>query len=410
MGRYPGPVGLPGIRWFDRARTRARWPAYSRSYVGLDMQDLPGDLDATAPTLFELASTRLGALSVIERGLSPAENVARGAAFTLRAGLTHFRGSVAGWLDIDRHVADHVVRRVAAERPQFTFCALTGIDKTSHAVGHESPIVLDAMRIVDDTAARIRADAERDGRWDDMHLWIVSDHGHSPVHTHEDLTGLLRANGVRVRAHPWTYGTGHRAAVMVSGNAMAHVYLNLDRHERPWWPALAGEWDWLATFLLARESTDLLLLPLSATECEVRNRFRGAARVVMQNGRFSYRPVSGDPLGIGELNALDAADAHDATATSDYPDALVQIASLAGSARAGDMILSATRGWDFRAKWEPIPHVSCHGAQHRDHMNVPLLINRPSAQAPRRTVDIFASAVAALRLTPVAGTDGSSWL
>ena len=71
------------------------------------------------------------------------------------------------------------------------FCALTGIDKTSHSEGHDSQVVRDAIRKVDETAAHIRADAERDGRWDTMHLWIVSDHGHSPVRAHEDLAGLI---------------------------------------------------------------------------------------------------------------------------------------------------------------------------------------------------------------------------
>jgi len=41
------------------------------------------------------------------------------------------------------------------------------------------PIVLDALRIVDDTVAEMRADAEHAGRWNDTHIWVVSDHGHS---------------------------------------------------------------------------------------------------------------------------------------------------------------------------------------------------------------------------------------
>ena len=373
------------------------------------MRELGGDLDPTAPTLFDLAASRLGALSVIERGLAPRERVARGPQFTARAAFTHFRGNVGGWLDIDRHVADRVVRRIAAERPQVAFCALTGIDKTSHAAGHDAPVVLEAMRLVDDTAARIRADAERDGRWDTMHLWVVSDHGHSPVHTHEDLAGLLRLNGIGVRAHPWTLGAGHRAAVMVSGNAMAHVYLELDRLERPWWPALAAGWEWLAELLLARESVDLLIIPRSSGECDVRSRTRGAARLSVMNGRYSYRPLTGDPLGVGELDSLDASAAHAAAEASDFPDALVQLASLSGSARAGDLILSASRGWDFRAMWEPIPHVSAHGALHREHVAVPLLLNRRPARPPERTVDVFASAVDALGIAPPDTCDGRSW-
>ena len=74
-----------------------------------------------------------------------------------------------------------------ASSPEFVFAALTGVDKVSHARGHDSPMIIDALRIVDDTAARIRDDAERDGRWEDMSLWIVSDHGHSRVTQHEDL-------------------------------------------------------------------------------------------------------------------------------------------------------------------------------------------------------------------------------
>jgi len=409
MGRFPGPVGLPGIRWYDRARTRTRWPAFSRSYVGLDLREVGRDLDVTAPTIFELTSSRLGALAVIERGLTRREKVARGPGFVARAAWTHFRGDVSGWLAIDRAVGSRVAERIAHERPQFTFCALTGIDKTSHAAGHDTPVVRDAMRIVDQTAARIRADAERDGRWEQMHLWIVSDHGHSPVHTHEDLAGLLRSNGIRVRAHPWTFGVGQQAAVMVSGNAMAHINLDLSRRDRPWWPSLSTRWEWLADLLLARESCDLLLLPRSAQECEIRSRTRGTARVVTQDGRFSYLPQSGDPLGFGELCALDANAAHDATMASDYPDGLVQVALLAASPRAGDVILSATRGWDFRARWEPIAHVSAHGALHREHMTVPLLINRVATRLPQRTVDLFPSALHALGLAVPTGCDGRSW-
>ena len=44
-GRHPVPAGLPGIRWFDRARTRTRWPGHARSYVGLDMREIGRDLD-----------------------------------------------------------------------------------------------------------------------------------------------------------------------------------------------------------------------------------------------------------------------------------------------------------------------------------------------------------------------------
>jgi len=83
---------------------------------------------------------------------------------------------------------------------------------------------------------------------------------------------------------------------------------------------------------------------------------------------------------------------------------------LARSSRSGEIILSAARDWDFRAHYEPIPHVSSHGALHREHMLVPLLVNRPVSGRPRRTVDVMPSALKALGKRIPAGLDGESFL
>jgi hypothetical protein len=236
---------------------------------------------------------------------------------------------------------------------------------------------------------------------------VVSDHGHSSVARHDDIADLMRTLGHRTIAHPWVYSPGRDAAVMVSGNAMAHVYLELARRERPWWPALAERWEPAAAALLARESVDLLILPHAPGRAEVRGRGRSSAFVEHAHGRFDYLPRTGDPLGLGgALRGLSADDAHDACAGTDYPDAVVQIAYLASSARAGEMILSAARGWDFRARFEPIPHLSSHGALHREHMLVPLLLNRPAARTPRRTTDVMPSALRALGVAVPDGLDG----
>jgi hypothetical protein len=430
MGRFPGSIGLPALRWFDRGRTRRTAPDHARSYVGAEMRHVDGDLDPHAPTLYELASPGLGALNMIGRGLPVADRCAQGPRFALRAARTHFRGDVAGWLDIDRDVGAEVARRVrdarSGDRPRIVYCALTGVDKTSHSRGHEAPLVRDALRIVDDTAAELRHDAERGGWWDETHLWIVSDHGHAPVVAHDDLADVFREMGYRTMAHPFTMVPRREVAVMVSGNAMAHVYLELERRVRPWWPELEARWSDAADTLLARPSVDLLLLPHSPERCEVRARGRGSAFVERErmaprramcdrvlgasSYRYTYRPIDGDPLELGGAHVgltLDAA--HDACATTDYPDAIVQIAHLAGAARSGELIVSAAREWDLRARFEPIPHVSSHGALHRDHMLVPLLLNRPAARAPRRTTDVMPSALAALGLPIPRGLDGTSF-
>ncbi|HYN82176.1 MAG TPA: alkaline phosphatase family protein [Gemmatimonadaceae bacterium] len=424
MGRYPGPVGLPGLRWYDRSRSAARMPGHSRSYVGPEMRLVDRDLDPDAPTVFEIVPASIAALNVISRGLSKGDRIGRGMRFVARTARTHFRGNVRGWLAIDRDIGSEVAEQIRVKQPDFVFAALAGIDKTSHSAGHEAPIVQDAMRIVDGTAAEIRRDAELAGRWSDMHLWIVSDHGHSPVREHEDLAGLVRGTGARVIAHPWVYSPSADVAVMVSGNAMAHIYLDLQKRERPWWPSRDSRWNDITELLLSRPSVDLMILPRSPSECEVHSRADGFARMKWSlrspgveadyapsaNDRradtISYEPVTGDPLRIGPQHDLDNAQAYEACIASDYPDALVQIAHLAGAPRSGEIILSASRDWDFRARYEPIPHVSSHGALHREHMLVPLLVNRPVAGLPRRTVDVMPSALRALGLTIPPGLDG----
>ena len=412
MGRFPGPVGIPGLRWYDRAHTACGWPDYARSYVGYEMGRIDGDLDPSAPTIFELVPRSVAALSVVRRGLAPAGRVGgltiRSA---LRAAVTHFRGRVERWLDVDRDVADEIVRRMRDERPDYLFAALTGVDKASHARGHEDEMVREALVIVDQTVARLRDEGERAGWWNDTHLWIVSDHGHAEVHTHDDLAAAVAEAGHRTVAHPWSAGFAAGAAVMVSGNAMAHVYVELDERRRPGWPRLASRWGALADALLARPSVDLLLLPHAPDRCEVRSAARGDAMVERDGDQFRYRRLrSGDPLCYRADLRGTANELHDATRGGDYPDAIVQIATLAGSARSGDFILSATPGFDFRRRYEPIPHRSAHGALHRDHMLVPLLTNRPPARPPRRTTDLFASTLAALGVAAPAVMDGESFL
>ena len=411
MGRYPGPIGLPGLRWFDRERSVCTFPDYTRSYVGYQMGEIDRDIEGEAPTMFELCNPSLGALNVIGRGLPAKQRVgAITVRSALRAATTHFRGNVAGWLDIDRSVGDEVVERVRRDTPEFVFAAFTGVDKVSHARGQDSPMIMDALRIVDDVAARIRADAERAGgaRWDAMSLWIVSDHGHSRVTSHEDLVAVVGAAGHRTLSHPWVFTVSPQVGVMVSGNAMAHLYLDL-QSRAPVDIDGNARWAELVDVLLARPSVDLLLAR-RRDGIQVRSAARGDATVWLERDRYHYRRDSGDPLGLGADLCADADAAFDATFSTDYPDGIVQIVHLANAPRSGEIILSAARDWDFRARYEPIRHVSSHGALHREHMLVPLVVNRPIAGRPRRTVDVMPSALVALGKRPPDGLDGRSFV
>ena len=406
LGKHPGSVGMPGLRWYDRSRKDCAGPGHSRSYVGIDMRLVDLDLDPAARTMFELVPNSLAAMSVVTRGLHPSRCFTRGPAFAARTAWTHFRGDVEGWLDIDRDVARRLVAKMRELKPDFVFAAFTGVDKVSHARRHDSADVVAALRIVDDAIAEMRRDLEATGSWEATHLWVVSDHGHTPIDAHEDLAGVLEQLGHKPIAHPWIFRRDPRTAVMVSGNAMAHLYVDLETRTRRWWPSLAAEWSGLAGSLLARDSTDLLLLPFSERRCEIRSRSKGAAMLEWSDDSYTYRPRTGDPLGIGEHAKVTGDESHALTIGTEYPDALVQIARIASAPRAGDIILSATREWDLRAGFEPIPHVSSHGALHRDHMLVPLLTSRPLPAPPLRTVDLMPIALDALSIPHPPGLEG----
>jgi arylsulfatase A-like enzyme len=374
------------------------------------MKYVDRDIDTSAPTIFELAPSSIAALNVISRGLAPENILGRNPAFVARTARTHFTGRVQGWLEIDREISTQVVERIRKQRPSFVFAAFTGIDKTSHSEGHRGAYVEKAYQIIDDTVAAIRADAEESGTWNETHVWIVSDHGHSPVLQHDDIAGLIDRLGFRVIAHPFVFSTRGEVAVMVSGNAMAHVYLDLSRRTRPWLSDLGGRWQSVRDALLARDSVDLMILPTGLGSCEIHARERGFALLSWNASGITYQPATGDPLGIGSHHDLNDDRAQDVTMSSDYPDSLVQIARLSDSPRSGEIILSAAREWDFRAKYEPIPHTSSHGALHREHMLVPLLTNHPLHRKPRRTVDVMPSALEALGIAIPAGLDGVSFL
>lgn len=411
-GRHPATSGLPGLRWYDRSRGYLPFPHYTRSYIGWAIRHLDRDIHRQVPTLFEIVKPSLGSMTMLGKGLRVRDWVGRNLPYQLRGGLTHFRGSLQDWLKLDRFAGDDVASRITRTGSRYTLAAFLGIDKASHAEGHEGDSVAEGIRIVDEFVARVRDDAEREGRADSTRIWVVSDHGHSPVRYHEDLAGIVEQSGYRVIAHPWVYSLRRAdVAVMVSGNAMAHVYLALDQERRPFWPALKERWTPLVDRLLALDSVDLMLLPLDNGRCDVRSGRRGSAVVENRGGRYSYIRERGDPLGIGQdLQDLDAADAYAATIGTDYPDSLVQIAAVTSADRSGEIILSASRLWDFRARYEPIPHLSSHGALHREHMKVPLLLDRAPARAPLRTVDLMPAACDALGIPIPPGVEGESFL
>ncbi|MBC8089118.1 MAG: alkaline phosphatase family protein [Phycisphaerae bacterium] len=412
-GRFPGPLGVPGLRWFDRQRKIGLWPAYSRSYSGIDIWHLDRDLDPAVPTLFELARPSLSVMSMLGRGAGA--NIGRSVLFMLRVSPSHFRGDLDAWRGVEQLATRDFFRRFERSRPQFATLAITSADKRAHKEGPTSPGVRAAIHDINAAVVTAQEIATRGGWRDDLTIWLVGDHGHSPVTQHEDLHGWLQQRKLRVRAHPNVFQRSADVALMVGGNAMAHLYVDADNRTRHYWPQLSERWQALHDALLKRPSVDLTAVAMSDSVVRVSSYTAGSADIRRHRSGaghcWEYITVTGDPLQLGgNLHGLNASAAWEACAHTEYSDAIVQLSSLVTAGRSGDIIVSAARGWDLRSRFEPVVHVSTHGALLDDQMMVPLILDRPFVRTPQRTADVAPSALSLLGLPVPDGLDGRSFL
>ncbi len=409
-GRFPGSVGIPGLRWYDRERRLSWWLGHSRSYVGAQLRAIDRDLRPEARTLADHIPGSLGAQTMLSRGLTRPNQLDRGLRVAVAATRAHFAGDPQRWGRMEEDMAGRFLSRLVRDRPRFAFMAFTTGDKAAHRAGATSPAARRSLQLVDSVVGRIRRAAESGGWWRRLHLWVVSDHGHDPVSGHFDLAAALRDAGLRIRSHPWTFPDRSEAAVMVSGNSMAHIYLDLASRQRVSGNLFRKEWFPRIRDVLENHAMDLMVTHLADGSVEVTKPGQGSAIIRGNGGRWWYEPRSADPLELGSMLGVSPAEAHERSRDGAYPDAVVQLGSLMQSSRSGDVVLASVRGWDLRRAWEPIPHVSSHGALHRSHMLVPFLASRKVAGIPRRTADLFPSALQLLGMERPASLDGSSFL
>jgi len=391
FGRYPGPLGVPGIRWLDRtgvaAGPVARWRA-ARSYCGPQAGWINRDI-ATGLSVFDLVRESLAICTPITRGLTrgahliPVRRAILGAA-------AHYFGSYPA---LDRAVASAWL--AAAARPwRFLFVVFPGPDGLTHLHDPWHPGVRESCRQIDRALGDFIARALQAG--EPPTLFVVADHGASSVLEHRDVALELEALGVATIRHPLhVWRRKASAAVMVSGNGAAHVYF-LD--------ALAGASD------LRERLVSLPGVALAAYRdgrdgvIVARAHFRG--RLTDHGGRVTYEPLLGDPLGLGRLLSVDDRELLARSLPTGFPDAPRQLLQVLAAPRAGDVVLAADRGVDFRGPWELPEHRSGHGSLIADHMLVPIAASVPLPDVAVRTVDLLPAMLEALGMQIPDGLDG----
>ena len=392
-GRFPGAVNIPSIRWMDRAKYSGRWWSEReavRSYCGYQAGMLDQDIPAEVQTIFQLVPESMGLFTMITRGLTPERDPAQGA--------RKFWGSVSHATEWHQPGDDRVASELlkAIEQPwRFIFAQFPAVDGYTHGDHPRGLKVINALRTLDRTVGQVMQRLRRAAQLDDTLFVLVSDHGASVMHTHLDLADWFRGQGVRTMSHPIVWERNPLAAVMVAGNASAAVYARPNERrdqrlpmERLRQPATFGVLHDVVAALVkepavafvAGEREDGGLTLVSAT---------GEASVTPEGDLIRYVPVSGDPLrlGGGFEGTRDQWLSHSFDA--EFPEAPVHLLDQFAASRAGDLVVIANEGYDFRKRFERPEHRSGHGSLIKAHMQTPLWSNQPIPDEAMRTADVF---------------------
>jgi hypothetical protein len=412
-GRYPGTADVPGYRWFDRRTHRPGLPLGPwclRSYTTEGLR-FAADLAPGTTTIFERARRPMSAFGVLEQGVPDAGRLfaRRRPAVLLHSHYFHDYERVDG---LTARALTAAVRGGA----DLAFLNFPGPDWNAHYKGFGTPAVERAFALVDRAVAAAADELRRRGDYERTLLLVCSDHGHAAVERHRDLPRMLdRQVGIRTAyASLMAFRPRPEMIACVSGNGMAHLHLKVgpDWSRRPGTAdRVAERFPALRPALLAEESVDIVAIR-DGDGAVVESR-RGSAWLGEETpgGALRYEVRTGDPFGFDPLpERLDPEAALKATFATEYPDALMQVAQLLRSPRSGDVVVSATPGYDLRERFEWPEHLSGHGALHRKHMLVPVASSVPLDDGPLRTADVAPTVLDWLGAPPLEGIDGRSRL
>jgi len=408
LGKYPGRCNFPGIRWFDRSMYPDRNKLFSfhrfRSYIGLETYFMNSDVSKDNTTLFEIFPRSGNILNELSRGVSFRNDKTRFSKLYYKV-KSHFTDKTD---EVDL-VAQRLLLKSLKDMHDFTFVVFLGIDTYSHVNHPFHRKVIDSYKLIDNTVGLAAARLEEEGRLDDTLFVLVSDHGLTQTHSHFDSVEFMKGRGYKTFYYPYVFDhfTDADAASMVSGNAMTNIYV---KSPEGWGrKSTFEELGALADSFLERPEVDIV----SGLDVEGRARIKSvrgeAAAWLDDEGYLNYDRISGDPFGYnGMPGRMSLEEAIAESYGTNYPDALLQLVQLHEAPRAGDLVLSASPGYDLRARYENPEHCSSHGALFREHMMVPLAISAKTDEEFIRTVDIYPTILKLLGYPVPEGADGKS--
>ena len=365
-GATPGRANVPGIRWFDRTvKARTRFPHRGlRSYVGPDVAKMRTDTAVT--TIFARHAWPVS--SPVSKDSPRRRERSR----DLLWGMAHFLHT---WGHADRRTAWKLGRGLRKGRP-IVFAVFPSVDEFGHVYGLAHTSGAEALRTID----RLLAE-KLDGFSGEIVL--SADHGLTDTATHLDLRALVEERVGPTLAFPLIAMANPAAVVCESGNAMANVYL---RGEDGWRDRPAVD----RVRSLARELAVLDGIDSVAIRGEEPHSVELHTRAAVGEVGFSDGTLrQRGPLFARKFDDASPRDALELSYGDEHPDASFALTSIFSSERTGDLLVSASVGYDLRAGREWPEHHASHGALHRAHTLVPVRSSSPPPSPPLRTLDLF---------------------
>ncbi|HDZ20362.1 hypothetical protein LCGC14_0019400 [marine sediment metagenome] len=421
-GQFPGRHGVVANKWFDRnALVR-------RNYETIDQKNTLDD-DYTAATIYEALADRT-TVSIFFQAH-------RGATKWFENRLSASPPFMMGWYEfVDRLTLWRLteVIELAQQRramPALTVIYLLAPDFRGYGHGVDSDEYRKAIAHTDTQIGRVLADMDRAGLLDTMHIALVSDHGMTAVGGHFLLERFLRERVGLSVAGRWLWERmpfeqrldayqRHSAVVNITGDRYAAVSVRRPMRRddgepdfAPWpqrpgledvriYPSPTGPVD-LPALLVAQEAVDVVAYAAGPGRVRIR-RADGEVEFHQDEGGIRYRVVEGDdPLGwAGRIDErllsgepVSASEWLAATVETEFPGLPERIVAYFGAQRAGDLVVFAAPGWDFKSRFR-----SGHGGLSPAEMFTPMLLAGPGVPNERlavaQTVDLMPTLLALL--------------
>lgn len=412
-GCYPGTCNVPGIRWFDKKVYGEGGPRFKRyrSYVGFESFFLNHDITLQTPTLFEYFKHPVNIFSAVNRGTTFRANKSKHS----RIWYWYYAHLTDRWSMVDEAATAKFLKAID-EGADFTFVVYPAIDEFSHLAHPFHPKTLQAYRKIDEAVGKVVQRLKQKGWWEESLVVLVSDHGLSATEEHFGLASFLEDRGIKTFYYPKIFKWNFEAASMVSGNGMLHLYFREKNpshfgngwHGRTPFELLEEERGDLLAELLAQPAVDILAGQAADGSILALSK-RGRARIRAENGSIRYSVLDSDPFGYPALPPLmSRRESLEQTAATEYPDAPEQLLQIFRSSRTGDWVLSATKGFDLRKRFEHPEHRSSHGGLIREHMAIPFFCNVPLPSTPARSSDVFPTLLKLMGKEIPEGIDGVS--